>query len=57
MRDHGLRFDDRNPRQRAVGQDRRHLQADDEGSPDHGGHDLRDKSRALGSDERETSRP
>ena len=30
-----------------VGEDRRHLHADDEGGADRGGHDLRDEPRAL----------
>ena len=34
-------------RQRAVGHDRRDLQADDEGGADHRGDDLRDEARAL----------
>ena len=46
-REHGVRLQHSDARERAVGQDRRDLQADDEGGADHGGDDLRHKPRAL----------
>ena len=51
MRRYGLRFNDRRARQRAVGHDRGHLQADDKRSADHRGNDLRQEPRAFRSDQ------
>ena len=56
-RQHGLRLQHGDARDRPVGQNGRHLQADDEGGADHRRDDLRDKPRALGTDERGTTRP
>ena len=50
---------EREIRQRAVGQDRGDLQADDEGGADDGGDDLRDEPRALrpdGAEQRDRQR-
>ncbi|MGB6963069.1 MAG: hypothetical protein WBD90_00955 [Xanthobacteraceae bacterium] len=51
MRHHDLRFNDRRTRQRAVGHDRGHQQADDKRSADHRGNDLCHEPRAFRSDQ------
>ena len=53
MRDQPFRLQRGKARQAAVGEDRRDLQADDEGGADHRGDDLRDEPRALGADDAE----
>ncbi len=50
MREQSVRLQHARLRQRPVGQDRRDLQADDEGGADHSGEHLGDEARALWAD-------
>ena len=53
VRQHGARLQHADPRYRAVGKYRRHLQPDHEGGADHRGDDLRHEARAPGTDDAE----